>query len=131
MEHPSVFPWRTYDDAQAAIAFLESAFGAERHVFHAGDDGSVAHAELRFGNGLVMVGSARANLPATRGAGEPGGGIYIVVDDVDSHYARARKTGAEIVSELRDLGYSREYSARDPEGNSWQFGTYQPFGPKS
>src|SRR5512133_234059 len=126
MEYATVFPWRTYDDAQAAIAFLESAFGAERHAFEAADDGSVAHAELRFGNGIVMVGSARPSLPATRGVSAPGEGIYIVVDDVDAHYERARKAGAEIVSELRDLGHSREYSASDPEGNRWHFGTYQP-----
>jgi uncharacterized glyoxalase superfamily protein PhnB len=129
MEHPSVFPWRTYDDAHTAIAFLERAFGAEQHALITLDDGTVAHAELRFGNGIVMVGSSRPELPATRGAGEPGQGIYIAVEDVESHFERARAAGAEIIAELRDLGYSREYSARDPEGNAWQFGTYQPFAP--
>jgi uncharacterized glyoxalase superfamily protein PhnB len=131
VERATVFPWRTYDDAHAAIAFLERAFGAERHALHTGDDGSVAHAELRFGNGIVMVGSSRPDLPATRGLGEPGQGIYIAVDEIDAHFERARSAGAEIVAELRDLGYSREYSARDPEGNAWQFGTYQPFAPKA
>jgi uncharacterized glyoxalase superfamily protein PhnB len=125
--HPTVFPWRTYDDAHAAIAFLERAFGAERHALHTADDGSVEHAELRFGNGIVMVGSAKASLPATRGAAAPGEGIYVAIDDADAHFARAQAAGAEIASELRDLGYSREYSARDPEGNAWHFGTYQPF----
>lgn len=127
MQHPTVFPWRTYDDAHAAVAFLESAFGAERHAFHTAPDGSVEHAELRFGNGIVMLGSAKLGLPATRGAGDGGTGIYIAVEDVDVHYAQAQAAGADIVSELRDLGYSREYSARDPEGNAWHFGTYQPF----
>jgi uncharacterized glyoxalase superfamily protein PhnB len=131
VDYATVVPWRTYDDAHGAIAFLESAFGAERHVFEAADDGSVAHAELRFGNGIVMVGSAKPDLPATRGAGAPGEGIYVVVDDIDAHYERARDAGAEIVSELRDLGYSREYSASDPEDNRWHFGTYQPLAPKT
>jgi uncharacterized glyoxalase superfamily protein PhnB len=131
MEHATVFPWRTYDDAPAAISFLEQAFGAERHAYHEADDGSVQHAELRFGNGVVMVGSSRPDLPASRGTGEPGTGLYVVVDDVDSHFARARAAGAEIVTELRELGYSREYSARDPEGNAWHFGTYQPLAPKT
>jgi uncharacterized glyoxalase superfamily protein PhnB len=131
VDYATVVPWRTYDDAHGAIAFLESAFGAERHVFETADDGSVAHAELRFGNGIVMVGSAKPDLPATRGAGAPGEGIYVVVDDIDAHYERARDAGAEIVSELRDLGYSREYSASDPEDNRWHFGTYQPLAPKT
>jgi uncharacterized glyoxalase superfamily protein PhnB len=100
-------------------------------VLHAADDGSVEHAELRFGNGVVMVGSSRPELPATRGVGEPGQGIYIAVDDIDAHYRRACDAGAEIAVELRDLGYSRQYSARDPEGNAWQFGTYQPLTPKT
>jgi len=129
MQHPTVFPWRTYDDAEGAIAFLESAFGAERHAYQPGADGSVEHAELRFGNGIVMLGSSKPGLPATRGADAPGMGIYIAVEDADVHYAHARAAGAEIVSELRDLGYSREYSARDPEGNAWHFGTYQPLAP--
>ena len=131
MDYATVVPWRTYDDAHGAIAFLETAFGAERHVFETADDGSVAHAELRFGNGIVMVGSAKPDLPATRGAGAPGEGIYVVVDDIDAHFERARDAGAEIVSELRDLGYSREYSASDPEDNRWHFGTYQPLAPKT
>lgn len=50
-----------------------------------------------------------------------------MVDDVESHFDRARTAGAEILTELHDRGYSRQYSARDPEGNAWQFGTYQPF----
>jgi uncharacterized glyoxalase superfamily protein PhnB len=126
MQPPTVYPWRTYDDANRAIAFLESAFGAQRHAYQPGENGTVEHAELRFGNGIVMVGSSKPRLPASRGAGAPGMGIYIAVDDADAHYARAQAAGAEIVSELRDLGYSREYSARDPEGNTWHFGTYQP-----
>jgi hypothetical protein len=81
MEHPTVFPWRTYDDAHAAIAFLESACGAQRHALHLEDDGSVGHAELRFGNGIVMLNSAREDVPATKGTGGRGTGIYITVAD--------------------------------------------------
>jgi uncharacterized glyoxalase superfamily protein PhnB len=125
MEHPTVFPTLNYDDAQGALDFLINAFGAERHAVYAGDNGAIRHAELRFGNGIVMFGPASEEFPATRGRG---GGIYIVVADPDAHCARAREAGAEIVRELNDTDYgSREYGARDPEGNAWHFGTYQPF----
>jgi uncharacterized glyoxalase superfamily protein PhnB len=125
MEYPTVFPSLSYDDAQGAIDFLVSAFGAERHSVHAGEDGSIRHAELRFGNGIVMLGPARDEFPATRGQG---GGIYVVIEDPDAHYARARAAGAEITRELADTDYgSRDYGAKDGEGNSWWFGTYQPF----
>lgn len=53
--------------------------------------------------------------------------VYVVVDDPDSHHAAAVGAGARIVRELQDTDYgSREYSARDPEGNLWSFGTYDP-----
>lgn len=51
------------------------------------------------------------------------------MSDPDGHYERARAADAEIVRELADQPYgSREYSARDPEGNLWSFGTYDPYG---
>jgi uncharacterized glyoxalase superfamily protein PhnB len=125
MEHPTVFPTLSYDDARAAIDFLAEAFGAERHAVYSSDEGTIQHAELRFGNGIVMLGSSSGEMPATRGRG---GGVYIVIADPDEHCARAREAGAEIVRELHDTEYgSREYTAKDPEGNTWYFGTYQPF----
>ena len=125
MEPPTVFPTLSYDDAHAAIDFLVEAFGATRHAVYSGGDGTIQHAELRFGNGIVMLGSSTDEMPATRGRGEC---VYIVVADPDKHHARAREAGAEIVRELHDTEYgSRGYAAKDPEGNSWYFGTYQPF----
>jgi uncharacterized glyoxalase superfamily protein PhnB len=124
MEHPTVFPTLSYDDAQGAIDFLVEAFGAERHAVYGGDDGTIQHAELRFGNGIVMLGTSNAEMPATRGSG----GLYIAVDEPDEHHRRARAAGAEIVRELHDTEYgSRQYAAKDPEGTTWYFGTYQPF----
>jgi uncharacterized glyoxalase superfamily protein PhnB len=125
MNDATVFPTLSYDDAKAAIDFLVDALGAERYAVYAGDDGTVQHAELRWGNGLVMLGSAKGDRSAARGAG---GGVYIVVDDADAHAQHARAAGAEITREPYDTDYgSREYSTRDPEGNEWHFGTYQPF----
>jgi uncharacterized glyoxalase superfamily protein PhnB len=125
MTYPTMYPSLSYDDAPAAIDFLCEAFGFERHAVYTADDGRIQHAELRSGNGLVMFGSAHAEVPAARGGG---GGIYVVVDDPDAHCAQARAAGAEITRDLHDTEYgSREYGAKDPEGNNWYFGTYQPF----
>jgi uncharacterized glyoxalase superfamily protein PhnB len=125
MDYPTVFPTLSYDDAEAALDFLTTAFGAEQHAVYRDETGAIHHAEVRLGNGIVMFGSARGDVAATRGAG---GGIYVVVKDPDAHCARARGAGAETVRDLHDEPYgSREYSARDPEGNTWHFGTYQPF----
>lgn len=124
MTNPTVYPTLVYDDANAAIEFLSNAFGAERHAVY-GEDGAIQHAELRLGNGLVMFGSSGQDAQATRGRG---GGIYVVVDDPDALCARARDAGAEIAKVPFDTDYgSRDFSAKDPEGNVWYFGTYQPF----
>ena len=125
MNNATIFPTLTYDDAGKAIDFLVDAFGFERHAVYAGDNGDIRHAELRLGNGLVMLGSAKGDIAATRGRG---GGIYIVVDDPDAHARRARAAGAELTREPNGTDYgSREYGARDLEGNVWSFGTSQPF----
>jgi uncharacterized glyoxalase superfamily protein PhnB len=125
LTYPVIFPSVRYDDAQAAIEFLVRAFGGQRHAVYAGEDGTVHHAEVAFGNGIVMLGSARPEAPASRGAGA---GIYVVVEDPDAHCERASGAGAEISHDPHDTDYgSRDYSARDPEGNLWNFGTYQPF----
>jgi uncharacterized glyoxalase superfamily protein PhnB len=131
-EAPDVIPTMRYRDARAAIDWLERAFGFERHAVHAGDDGLVHHAELRFGSGMIMLGSARdddypVKTPADVGATTAS--AYVIVQDADAHYARAKGAGAEIIRELTDQDYgSRDYSARDPEGHVWSFGTYRPTG---
>ena len=118
-DYPTVFPTMSYRDPAAAIEFLERAFGAEPHSVYREEDGRVRHAELRLGNGMVMLGEAEA---------AQGGGVYVVVPDPDEHCSRARNAGAEIVREPNDTDYgSREYGARDPEGLAWHFGTYQPY----
>lgn len=117
-------PVLKYRDAPAAIAFLARAFGFAEATAVPGPDGSVAHAELRVGAGAVMLGSRRTD-PADPWA--EADGVYVAVDDPDAHCARARAAGAEIVRGPADTPYgSREYTARDPEGRLWSFGTYRP-----
>jgi uncharacterized glyoxalase superfamily protein PhnB len=121
---PTISPSLRYRDPAAALDFLERAFGFERVADHRDDDGGVVHAEIRYGNGLVMIGTSRDDAYGPH-AGQ--GWAYVVVDDPDAHFARAKEAGVEILRELEDQDYgSRDYSARDPEGNVWSFGTYQP-----
>jgi uncharacterized glyoxalase superfamily protein PhnB len=129
MSDQTVFPSLHYADAPAAIDFLGRAFGFERHVVY--DEGDVVHhAELKVPGGMIMLGSVRSHGGAYDAvAPAPGtSSIYVVVEDTDAHCARAKDAGAEIVMDLHDTDYgSRDYTARDPEGNVWSFGTYQPW----
>ena len=123
----SIFPTYRYRDAHAAIDFLERAFGFERKAVYEAGDGTVQHAELRLGDGLIMLGSATETEWAKNAPPPGSGSAYVVVEDVDGHHDRAKAAGAEIVYGLRDQDYgSRDYAARDPEGNLWSFGTYDP-----
>ncbi len=130
----TVIPTLRYDDAAAAITWLCEAFGFDEHLVVAGEDGTIAHAQLVFGNGMIMLGTAHPsefdNLqkPPSALGGAVSQSPYIVVDDADKHYARAVAAGAEIVMEIRDEDYGgRGYSCRDPEGHLWNFGSYDPW----
>ena len=121
---PNIYPVFTYPDARAAIDWLGAAFGFEPRAVHEGPGGTVAHAELVLGDGIIMLGEQRR--PRPRPADDEGS-VYVTVDDVDAHCARARAAGAEIIRAPFDTDYgSRDYSARDLAGNVWAFGTYRP-----
>jgi uncharacterized glyoxalase superfamily protein PhnB len=129
----TIFPSIRYRDPDAAIEWLGRVFGLLEHVVYRDDSGAVKHAELALAGNLIMLGQADAK--GWLGGDAPDAlasttGLYIVVDDPDAHHAQAKAEGARIVRELADESYgSREYSARDIEGNLWSFGTYQPVGP--
>lgn len=127
---PDIYPALRYHNAVRAIDWLGSAFGFEKVSVHLKADGTVGHAELKLGNGVVMLGGGKTD-PATvrteTDFGKIDWSIYVAVNDIERHYQRAQVAGAEIFRELQTTGYgSREYSARDLEGFVWSFGTYRP-----
>ncbi len=131
MTSPNIFPAMRYRDANAAIEWLKEAFGFEEKAVHRGDDGAVHHAELRLGAGIVMLGEHREGGFFGEAEPDPAANtmsIYVVVEDPDAHHDRAKAAGAEMYRELSDQEYgSRDYAARDLEGNLWSFGTYDPY----
>ena len=123
---PNIFPSFRYEDAPGAIEWLNKAFGFEKQC----------------GPGREQYRSPRPAPPRCRhdhdGVRRQAGpreswateryGIYVVVADIDVHYARAKAAGAKIERPLADTEYgSREYSARDCDGHLWSFGTYDPY----
>jgi uncharacterized glyoxalase superfamily protein PhnB len=117
----TIFPCLTFNDAKASFEWLERALGAERVAVHEDDDGRVVHAELRIGDSLLMGGDERAGSRAT----PPGVSvIYVVVEDADAAYRRAKDAGAEVTEPVdQDYG-SRDVTVTDPDGNRWTLGTY-------
>ncbi|SCX74563.1 VOC family protein [Variovorax sp. EL159] len=136
--HHALIPCLRYKNAPAAIEFLCKAFGFERKAVYAdeSDPSVIHHAELVMNGQMVMLGSDRPG-PVTdkyrwKTAADAGCitmCVCAVIDDPDAHCARARAAGAEILTDPKDNdGYpGRGYDARDPEGNVWSFGSYDPF----
>jgi uncharacterized glyoxalase superfamily protein PhnB len=120
----TISPVLHYADLGRAIQFLSDAFGFNEHAVHRDPEGKIQYAEMEFGGAYIGFGS-------TSGGDSPfdlgPSAVYVSLDDPDSHHSRAVAAGAEIVMGLTDQEYgSREYAARDTEGNVWCFGTYRP-----
>ncbi len=121
---PTVWPTLRARDARTLIDFLVSAFGFVETVAYE-QDGVIHHAQLDWPEGGgIMLGQARLG---THWDKRPGtGACYVVTADTDALHARALAAGTEIVEGPIDREYgSRDFIARDPEGNLWSFGTYR------
>jgi uncharacterized glyoxalase superfamily protein PhnB len=132
----TVIPALSYRDAKAAVAWLSAAFGFDQHAVYE-QDGAVVHAELSFGNGMVMLGQVNDGEfgRRMRQPDEIDGRVtqtpYVIVADADAHYAQAKVAGAEILLDISDKPYGgRDYTCRDLEGHIWTFGTYDPWAAK-
>ena len=119
-----------YEDAPAAIEFLQRAFGFEVRLRVDGPGGVIEHAELVYGDGLVMVSTA-GRRPWAASPRQLGGrstqSMFLYVDDVDAHFDRARAAGAEVDGPPEDHDYGagywcdRTYGCADLEGHRWWF----------
>jgi uncharacterized glyoxalase superfamily protein PhnB len=132
----TVIPVLRYRDAPAAIEWLCGTFGFERHLVVPGERGTIAHAELSFGSGMIMLASVleqesqfgRLMKQPDEIGGAETQSAYVVVNDADAVYERAKAAGARIAIEIKDEDYGgRGFSCYDPEGHLWSFGTYDPW----
>ena len=129
----NLIPCLRYRDAPAAIDWLCRHFGFERHLVVPDERGGIAHAQLSFGTGMLMLGSLADSAYGRlmRQPDQAGGctqSLYLLVEDADVLYARAKAAGAEILIELKDEDYGgRGFTCRDLEGHLWTFGSYDPW----
>ncbi len=124
----------TYQDANAAIAWICKAFGFEVRLKVDGEGGLVEHSELTFGESVLMVSDQRVQQRRERAFASPAsiGGtctqsVMLYIDDADAHCARAQAAGGTImygptVSDYgEDYWVDKSYQVRDPEGHLWWF----------
>jgi len=119
---PRVTPYLYYEDVASALAWLSRAFGLHERTRMPGADGAIAHAEMEFADGVIMLGRPGPDYQNPRRLGGATQSVYVYTDEVDKHFRRAREAGAKIVSEPADQFYGdRNYAAQDPEGHIWYF----------
>lgn len=130
----TVVPMLAYADGAAAMDWLIRVFGFEERRRLLGDDGRLAHGELTLGDGLIMLATPT---PAYEGPREHRvhcerarrwsevpwviDGVLVLVDDVASHFARAEREGAHVLSPLEPGPPAARYRAEDLEGHRWMF----------
>jgi uncharacterized glyoxalase superfamily protein PhnB len=140
-----IVPMIAYEDAAAAIDWLTQAFGFREREGrrHTAPDGTVTHAELERDGAIVMLATPNADYQSPRHHRETCeaarrwqdnpwvvDGLFVAVDDVDAHHARATAAGADVIRPPEDSEGAgmRLYTAEDPEGHRWMFGQQAPPG---
>ena len=129
----AVVPTMPYRNTTAMVDWLCDALGFQRQVIVKGEDEKIKHAELTFGESMIMVVGVQ-DFPFEKLVVHPDqvGGVetqtcYLIVADVEAHFARAKAKGAEIIFAVSVENHGgRGYACRDPEGHMWMFGTYDP-----
>jgi PhnB protein len=121
---PQIIPYLFYRDIGPALDFLTRAFGFKVEM-RVGTPSGGMHGEASFQGQLVMMGQGahERSLRSPRDVGGATMGVFIYLDDVDTHYEAAKAAGAEIVHPPTDVEYGRTCWANDPEGHAWFFTT--------
>jgi PhnB protein len=109
----TVTPYLIVPGVSALIRFAQEAFGADELARHARPDGTIAHAEIKVGDSVVMLAEPTEEWTAMPSA------LYLLVDDADATYARALAAGASSLRAPEDQPYGRSTGVRDASGNHW------------
>lgn len=131
----TLIPSVRYRDAHAAIDWLVRVLNFHKQAVYEGPDGTVMHAQLTHGLGMLMLGSVQNQSESGRVMAQPDEidgretvGLYLIVKDCEAVYARVKEAGAEIVQELNSPEYGgKAFICRDLEGHVWSVGSYNPW----
>jgi len=122
---PRIAPHIFYEDVEAAVNFLVSAFDFKTRLRMQDDSGKVVHAELEVADSLIMLGLAEEHdhwhCPNALD-GNVSQRLFIYVDNIDAHFQRAKTAGMKVFREPKDQWHGeRVYEVIDPEGHRWKF----------
>ena len=129
-----VIPMIAYENGPAAMDWLANAFGFREVTRMLGNEGTLAHGEMETASGLIMLATPSPDYQgpkrhrescdaAARWSAVPWvvDGVLVYVDNVDTHFAQAKKLGANVLSEPEDGPPGKRYRVEDLEGHRWMF----------
>src|SRR4029450_2976118 len=118
---PDIVPSITYTDIPCAVEWLERVFGFRERVEArlSWPGGGTAWVEV--GGSLFSITTPDEHWRKAASEGSSSFVMKVYIDDIDSHFAKARSEGATIISEPQDgFWRGRIYRALDHEGNRWE-----------
>jgi PhnB protein len=122
-----VTPYLFYEDVEAALDFLERAFGFQETLRYSGVQGYVSHAEMRLGDGAIMLGDPGEQYRNPSHLDAVSVAVYVTVQDIQATFDRASSAGAQIIEAPAEQPYGgRRFGATDPEGHQWWFSQPTP-----
>ena len=129
-----IIPTLRYKNAGKAINWLCNAFGFEKRLIVEGEHNTIVHAQLTFGNSMIILSSENENeygklvkTPVSVN-GNNTQAPYVIVEKIDDHYEKAVAAGAKILIDIKDEEYGgRGYTCKDIEDYLWNFGSYDPW----
>lgn len=129
-----IIPTIQYKNAEIVIEWLCAAFGFEKRLVVEGENNTIIHAQLTYGNSMIMLSSVNDNAyskllkaPSSLN-GMNTQAPYIIVEKIDEHYKNAVAKGAKILLDIKDQDYGgRGYTCKDIEDHIWNFGSYNPW----
>ena len=124
----AITPYLLYEDVAGALKFLSKAFGLKKYgESYKGEDGKINHAAMQLGDDMIMMGYPGPQYKSPKRLGQATFNLYVDVDNVDAHFAKAKKAGARIIEDPKDTFYgARRYGAEDSEGHQWYFAQELP-----
>lgn len=133
-QDPQIIPMLTYEDGVAAIAWLCKVFGFSEKTRMLDEKGRLAHGEITMGDGIIMLASPTPDYQGPKNHRKVCeqsakwytvpyiiNGVLVYVDDVITHYQKAKENGATILTEIEEGGPGTRYRTEDLEGQRWMF----------
>lgn len=125
--YPRLSPYLCIDGAARAIDFYTEVLGATVKMRMDGPDGKIGHAELTFGDSILMLADEYPDMGflSPNRIGGTAVTLHTYVDDVDAVFERALAAGAKTLRPVENQFYGdRSGQFEDPFGHRWNVASH-------